>query len=73
MRRYAPDPGGELTALPPDLTAGFWGQERKGKRETKGERENKAKRKGSERGKEGSKGEGDKGKGKWKGRNFVQL
>ena len=36
MRRYAPDPGGELTALPPDLTAGFWGQERKGKRETKG-------------------------------------
>jgi len=34
MRCYAPDPaaGREANSAPPDLLAGFWGEERKGKK-----------------------------------------
>jgi len=36
MRCYAPGPSGEANSAPPDLRAGYWGEERKGKKEGKG-------------------------------------
>jgi len=86
MRRYAPDPGGELTALPRPhgWILGTGKEGRKGNERASGKTKEKKKEiKGK---KEGRKGEGDKGKGggeregkekkgknKRKGRNFVQL
>jgi len=35
MRCYAPGPSGEANSAPPDLRAGYWGEERKGKKEGK--------------------------------------
>jgi len=77
MRCYAPDPAGELTALP-DLLVGFCGgkEREKGVRKGRGEK----KGRGSKSEKKGRKGEEDKRekreeewKGKRNGRNFVQL
>ena len=53
MRCYAPDPaaGREANSAPPDLLAGFWGEERKGNRGKGkgGKRKGEGERKGNEK------------------------
>ena len=36
VRCYVPGPAGGANSAPPDLLAGFWGDEKNGKREMKG-------------------------------------
>jgi len=79
-----PDPAAGATSAPPDIVAGFCGEERKGKEGRKGRREKNGKGKAVTRIRRGGQGEGDNGKGwrrnggemkeeKGKGKNFVQL
>jgi len=64
MRRYAPDPTERANSAPPDILAGFLGEDRNGNREGKG-KGGKRKVRGKKRKGKGS--ESEKGGGKEKG------
>ena len=72
MRRCAPDPTVGATSAPPDIVAGFWGEEKNGK----GKAVTRIRRGGQGEGdnrKEWRRNGGEMKEEKGKGKNFVQL